>query len=182
MHLWLHSGVHKPRLLILQGVIMKSYAGIGNRYRSSENAMKMYRTGIYMNNHGFTGYSGGAIGSDDDFHKGALACKDPNFTIFKAKDATKEAIELASNYHPAWHNCDDYVQKLHGRNAMIILGKDLKNPRDLVICCATSETTGGTSLGIKIARDHNIPVVNIYNNPLAGRQIKEFVDEINKRY
>jgi len=101
--------------------------------------------------------SGGAIGADTAFESGAT-----NKEIFKPNDATTEAIELASTVHPAWYACNDYVRKLHGRNAQIILGRELNSPVEFVICYTADEEHGGTSLGIKIAKKFNIPVYNLF--------------------
>src|SRR5688500_3777488 len=100
------------------------YAGIGSRTAPEPVLSIIERIGERMGINGWILRSGGADGCDTAFYNGHRVfgkCE-----IFKAKDATPEAIELASKFHPAWHNCTDYVRRLHGRNAMIILGSDLK--------------------------------------------------------
>lgn len=79
---------------------------------------------------GFTLRSGGAIGADKAFEAGASNNKE----IFRPKDATEDSINLASKFHPAWNKCNDYVRKLHGRNALIILGKRLEEKANFVVC------------------------------------------------
>lgn len=139
------------------------YAGIGNRHIPEEIYVKFFQIAQQLGRFGFHGFSGGADGCDEAFQRGAESENHP-FTVFRPKDATPEAIEIASKFHPAWHACNDYVRKLHGRNAMILLGEHLNSPRNFVICAAINEERGGTSLGIRIARHYGIPVYNIYKN------------------
>jgi len=137
---------------------MKYYAGIGNRDISTSVQESLVSCANYLSENGYIVRSGGAQGADYAFEIGSKES-----VILKPKDATSEAIELASRYHPAWDKCNEYVRKLHGRNAMIILGKHLDSPVDFVLCFAKNECTGGTALGIRIARDYKIPVINLYS-------------------
>jgi len=112
--------------------------------------------------------SGHAAGSDTFFENGvkvSIIDGKPiyNKEIFTAWDCTKEAMIVASNYHPAFHNCNNYAKKLHGRNAMIILGKDLNDPVDFVICYTDNgKDKGGTGLGIRVAEDKKIKIYNLF--------------------
>ena len=99
--------------------------------------------------------SGGAKGADQAFEKGAGWKKE----IFLASDVTDEAIEFTSKYHPNWKACKPYARALHGRNAMIILGKNLDTPVDFVVCWTKDgKDSGGTGQAIRIAWDHKIKV------------------------
>lgn len=103
--------------------------------------------------------SGGAFGADSAFEKGAGAAKE----IFRGQDATKAAIELAGQYHPAWPACSSWARRLHGRNSMILLGQDLNDPVDFVVCWTPGGlVTGGTGQAIRVARAYNIPVLNLF--------------------
>ena len=103
---------------------------------------------------------GGAKGADEAFKEGAGELKE----ILRPKDVTKEAIELARSFHPAWHNCNNYVRELHGRNAQIILGKGLITPVKFVISWTIGgKNIGGTKLGMDIAKANGIDVFNVYN-------------------
>lgn len=137
------------------------YAGIGSR-ESPDNILDvMTQVAQALATLGYTLRSGGAEGADTAFEDGAGPKE-----IFRPKHATAEAIELASQFHPAWHNCSDYVRKLHGRNAQIILGRDLATPVEFAILWTSNEKVGGTSLGIRIANHNNIPVKNLFNNKI----------------
>jgi hypothetical protein len=135
---------------------MYSYAGIGSRKTPNHILSKMTEVSTHLSKR-YILRSGGAEGADQAFERGAK-----NLNIFRAPDATPDAIELASKFHPAWHLCSDYAQKLLGRNAQIILGPNLDDPVQFVICYCEDETKGGTSLGIRIARDSDIPVYNFF--------------------
>lgn len=133
------------------------YAGIGNRKITVQayDIIKSYAK--YLNEQGYILRSGGAKGADTAFEEGSCT----NCEIFYHRDATDEAIKLASKFHPAWDRCNEIARRLLGRNAMILLGKDLKTPVKFVICYTVNESSGGTSLGIRIAKAYEIPVINL---------------------
>lgn len=134
------------------------YAGIGNRKIPDEAFSFLEKVGIFLSQKGYFLRSGNAAGADTAFQVGSRG----NNQFFVWKDATPAAIELASRFHPAWHMCSDHAKALHGRNSMIILGKDLNEPVDFIACYAVDEENGGTALGIRLARAHGIPVFNLY--------------------
>ena len=108
---------------------------------------------------GYTLRSGGATGADTAFEEGVDQLKE----IYYDCDATSEAIEYASKFHPTWHNCRSGGRKLHGRNSMILLGRKLDTPVKFVICWTKDgKDTGGTGLGIRIAEHLRIPIFNLY--------------------
>ena len=51
----------------------------------------------------------------------------------------QQALVLAGQVHPAWHRCDDYAKRLHARNCMQILGRNLDEPADFVVCWTKTE-------------------------------------------
>jgi cell division GTPase FtsZ len=54
------------------------------------------------------------------------------------------------------------VRKLHARNAMIVLGKNLDDPVDFIICWTPGGTgSGGTGQALRIARAYGIPVYDL---------------------
>lgn len=153
---------------------MKYYAGIGSRTTPQDILMTMTIVAESLKDKwGYTLRSGGATGADSAFAKGAGS----NSIILRPKHATAEAVEMASKYHPAWHNCNDYVRKLHGRNAQIILGPKLDEPSSFVLCWTPKgNKVGGTALGIRIAEAYNIPVFNFALKDSLNNFIKEFLD------
>lgn len=144
----------------------KAYAGIGSRKTPEPILQVMSKLAARLYRDGWELRSGGAAGADSAFWRGCNGVG----RVYRPEDATAEAIELASQFHPAWDRCSDYVRKLHGRNAMILLGDDLQSPASMVVCWTPEgKDVGGTGLGIRIARDRGIPVRNLADTEVLGR-------------
>ena len=146
----------------------KIYAGIGSRKVPDDIGNLMTKISKRLSEKGYLLRSGAAKGSDKKFEEGvklSIVNGKPKYNkeIFTAWDCTKEALILASNYHPAFHNCKDYTRKLHGRNAMIILGKELNEPVDFVVCWTENgKDKGGTGLAIRLSEEKEIKIYNLY--------------------
>lgn len=137
----------------------KIYSGIGSRKTPQEVLCAMFNIARMLAAEGWKLRSGGAKGADTAFEDGH---GDYDGEIYLSNHCTPEAMALAEQFHPAWHKCTEYVRKLHGRNAMIILGKDLATPSNKVICWTPNgKIVGGTGLGIRIAQAYDIPVYNL---------------------
>jgi hypothetical protein len=144
---------------------MKFYTGVGSRKAPADILVMMTAIARKLEELGYTLRSGAAEGSDKAFEAGAgRKC------IYLAKHSTPTAEGIASGYHPAWEKCSIFARKLHGRNALQILGDDLNTPSQFVICWTpdgcTDHThrtirTGGTGTAISIAAAHNIPIYNL---------------------
>jgi hypothetical protein len=148
------------------------YAGIGSRTSPNPICGIMTEIAKILNSRGYTLRSGGAEGADTAFKNGA----GDNWEIFRPKDATPLAIELASHFHPAWHNCKEYVRKLHGRNSQIILGRELDKPVEFTMLWTPGgKTIGGSGMGIRMSKHYDIPVKNLYN----PETLKEVLEEYN---
>ena len=143
------------------------YAGIGSRTAPDDILDIMTRVAQKLAALGYKLRSGGAPGSDSAFARGAGNAKE----IFGPNDATAEAIELASQFHPAWNRCNGYVRKLHGRNSQIILGRNLIVPVKFVLCYTKNASgKGGTGMGIKISNAYNIPIYD-----MGSKAILDFI-------
>lgn len=145
------------------------YTGVGSRNTPQDILIIMEAIAKKMSSFGYMLRSGGAKGADSAFEKGA----GNNKQIFYAKDATPDAMSIASKFHPAWNRCGDYARKLHGRNSFQVLGPSLNQPSDYCICwtsdgCISHATrsirTGGTGTAISIAEYYGVPVVNLANH------------------
>lgn len=137
----------------------KLYAGIGSRETPPEILSLMQAIACYLSSNGWTLRSGGARGADSAFESGTR-----DKEIFKAEDATEEAIALAAQHHPRWDACPDYAKKLHGRNSMILLGSDLDAPVKFV-CCWTpgGKVVGGTGQALRMSSAYGIEIRNLAN-------------------
>lgn len=153
------------------------YAGIGSRGTPPGILSVMELLGSVLCDIGWTLRSGNCQGADQAFQRGANSI-DPNkvhlFLPWRkyergavvsgnvlAAKLTEEDFEIAGKFHPAWHMCNDNVKRLHARNTQIILGEDRNTPVEFVICWTPNEEHGGTSQGIRVARDSGIPVHNL---------------------
>jgi len=134
------------------------YAGIGSRKTPEFTLNEMTYIAEALAPR-WTLRSGAAIGADIAFELGA-ATKE----IFYTNHCTNDAIAHAAKYHPSWGSCKLYVRMLHGRNSMIMLGQDLDSPVDCVICYTPNgRVEGGTGQAMRIAKDMDIPIYNLYN-------------------
>lgn len=139
---------------------MPFFAGIGSRQTPPEICSYMAQVSTFLEFKGYTLRSGGAPGADQAFEAGIA---DPSHKqIYRPKDVTLEAMEIASQVHPAWEMCNTYARQLHGRNVFQILGADLQTPVNFVVCWTLgAQPVGGTRTAIVLAGRHNIPVHNL---------------------
>ena len=165
------------------------YAGIGSRSTPRAVLHSMTVMAAWLARRGWHLHTGGAAGADTAFAAGAPAgrrtlflpwpgyrgCGGPDCCTLSA-DEMDRCLAIAATIHPAWHRCSSAVRKLHARNAAI-LGVHSASPVDAVACfTARGEPTGGTGLGIRIARAHAIPVLNL--GVLHPRVVCERLEEI----
>lgn len=152
----------------------KPYSGIGSRQTPKNILDLMTIVGRRLALKGYTLRSGGADGADLAFEHGAelehgareifLPWKGFNKSTSQLYGVTTKALELASDLHPAWDQCNNAARKLHARNCYQILGKELNSPSEFVICWTDQGgMKGGTATAIKLAKAHNIPVYNLYD-------------------
>lgn len=142
-------------------MVARHYAGIGSRETPKDVLFWMVKIARRLAADGWTLRSGGAEGADSSFQCGAVLTSGP-YEIFTANDATPEAIAHAEQYHPAWHLCGEMGRKLHGRNSMIVLGRDLMVPVKMVVCWTPqAKAIGGTGQALRIAAAERIPVKNL---------------------
>lgn len=172
---------------------MASYAGIGSR-KTPEEILKIFEyLGGYFAARGVLLRSGAAAGADSAFERGCDRLRGPkeiylpwksfngNDSDLILKNPIPEDVEkLSIHYHTNWYALKPAAKKLIARDAYQILGMDLNSPVNFVICyTAGGRVDGGTGQAIRIAMDHNIPVVNAGAYPDLG-DFKEKVNEIVK--
>lgn len=154
-----------------------SYAGIGSRETPSHICDLMFKIGRKLGKHGWLLRSGHAKGSDRAFEDGCDASHWGKKEIYTAKSQIPpQAFVIARAHHPAWDNCDEYAQRLHARNSLIILGATLDDPVDIVLCYAPGGNKwGGTSQGIRVAQTWGIPILNMHNEGIY-QNLKDVYD------
>ncbi|MBU2726318.1 DUF4326 domain-containing protein [Acidithiobacillus ferridurans] len=170
----------------LQGARSFRYAGIGSRDTPASILDLMTRIARRLSARepwGYTLLSGGAAGADSAFERGAGSAKEVflpwnGYNGGGSPDAggriqalpLSDAYRVAAELHPGWSRLSDAARALMARNSHQILGADLKNPVDFVICwtpdgCETeakrSRRTGGTGQAIALASRWGIPVFNL---------------------
>lgn len=166
---------------------MKAYAGIGSRETPSLilGEMAMFASQAAMN---LILRSGGANGADEAFENGCdnpnqgakeiyLPWKNFNKNGSTLREISPKAFTLAESVHPHFKYMKRPAKLLIARNMHQILGPNLDDPVEFVICwtkdgCESHETynpskTGGTGSAIALASKCNIPVYNLFNQ---GRQ------------
>lgn len=86
----------------------------------------------------------------------------------RLNEPTPEAMEVAAEYHPAWQYLKPAVKKLMARNAHQVLGANLDDPVDFVVCWTPDgsldgqgKKVGGTGQALRIAHDYGIEVWNL---------------------
>ena len=144
----------------------KFYTGVGSRKTPHDILLLMHDIAYKLCRNYYTLRSGGAEGADSAFAAGAGG----NKQVFYARDATQIAMDLASKFHPAWNRCSEFARKLHGRNSFQVLGPNLCEPSELLICwtpdgCISHAertiNTGGTGTAISIANAYNVSISNL---------------------
>ena len=163
---------------------MKYYTGIGSRETPPQMLVLMQAIAMGMHHKGYTLRSGGAEGADKAFETGCIAVggakeiylpwKRFNNNLSPDYMVSKEALEMASEHHPAWERCSEGAKKLHARNMYQILGLDLATPTNVVICWTKdAKGQGGTGQAIRLAQKYNIKVYDLGDNAVKEHIIKQ---------
>ena len=166
------------------------YAGIGSRATPRAVLEAMTTMAAWLARRGWHLHSGGAAGADSAFATGAPPGTRTLFLPWPGyrgnagpdcrslgADRTRRCLAIAADLHPAWHRCSPAARKLHARNAAILLGQDADTPVHAVVAFTPEGAiTGGTGMGIRIAHDRGIPVLNL--GVLHPRAVCERLEEI----
>ena len=154
-------------------------AGIGSR-KTPQNVLEIFESFARTASTGRNGYgawfrSGHADGADYAFEKGAREkCvvylpwdsfnhEQPLLGRATALNHIDEAaFKFVLEHEPHAASCSNGVKLLKCRNVFQILGRDMCSNSDLVVCWTPNgEVVGGTGLALKIAKEHNIPIINL---------------------
>ena len=147
----------------------RTYAGIGSRDTPGDILLTMKNLSSILSRRGYKLRSGHAKGADKAFEHGELY---GHKEIFIAEDSIgkDDWFELAEKVHPAGGRCNEWAKRLHARNGAIILGENLNDPVDFVICWTKDgKASGGTGQALRIAEAYAIPVYNLYHKDTIKR-------------
>lgn len=158
----------------------KIYAGIGNREIPLSAFQELNKLARNFDKQGFLLRSGGAMGSDTAFQNGSehhIIYKTDETIIHNGTDITieqsicnnKELRRIAKEHYPFWDNSPPGTRDLMTRNVAILLGPNVDSKARMVVCYCRDEDSGGTAMGIRVAKEYGIPVYNLFNENI--RQI-----------
>lgn len=166
------------------------YAGIGSRTTPRTVLENMTVMAAWLARRGWHLHSGGAAGADSAFAAGAppgartLFLPWPGYRGHAgpdcrtlAPDRRRTCLAIAAALHPTWHRCSPAARKLHTRNTAILLGEGADTPVHAVVAWTSRGlVSGGTGMGIRIARDRGVPVLNL--GSMHPRAVCERLEEI----
>ena len=152
-----------------------TYAGIGSRATPAPVLADMAVMAGWLAKMGWHLASGGADGADTAFAGGASAGQRTLYLPWRGynghsgpdcrtltPDELDRCMAVAARLHPAWHRCSSAARKLHARNSAILLLPSLDRPVDAVVAFTSGGAiSGGTGMGLRIAAEHGIPVLNL---------------------
>ena len=151
---------------------MRKYAGIGARVTPVPVLRTMTEFARKAADAGWLLRSGAGRGADRAFEKGCVEASGarqiflpwPNFDGMDSpyRNPTAEAHGVAAQFHNSWATCTHGARNLFARNAHIILGPNLDDPVDFVVCWSEGgRARGGTGHSMRIAWHHRIPVIDL---------------------
>ena len=149
----------------------KRYAGIGSRSTPKVVLKEMKNTAIKLAEIGFELYSGGASGADKAFEEGSKEGGGSQRIFYPNENydpkVWEKALEIASRMHESGDVSKVKGTNLLTRNVFQILGEDLNSPVSFVLCYCPRDKLGklkgGTRLGINLAKENKIPILNLYD-------------------
>ncbi len=160
-----------------------TYAGIGSRETPSAMLAKMEQLGRSLAEQGLVLRTGNCQGADQAFAQGANAVAPQTVELYlpwpgyeaqaitvgnKVYTPSRQAYAIAAKHHPAWQLCSQAAQALHARNVQIILGPELAQPVEFVLCWTPKgKAVGGTAMGIRLALAYGIAVRNLASEESA---------------
>ena len=151
------------------------YAGVGARRAPPASLASMWNMARELAARGWHLRTGGAAGADSAFAQAAPAGQRTVFVPWRgynrwdaaacrvlSADEIHAMRKAAAPHHPAWERCPESVRDLHARNVAVVLGADMGQAVDAMVCWTErGRVTGGTGMAIRLARHHGIPVLNL---------------------
>lgn len=173
---------------------MRKIAGIGSRKTPGNVLDQMESLARMMAERGWEVRSGHAEGADYAFEKGARAScvvflPWPGFNAAMPMLGrpvvvlpSAETDEIVSRYHPNWRSLSPGGWNLMRRNGCQVLGENLDDPVDFVVCWTPrGKLAGGTAQAMRIALDRGIPIINMFEHPTAEAVLSIIDKSLGKR-
>lgn len=165
--------------------------GIGSRETPEDICELFTELGAEARERGWWVRSGHARGADYAFEKGARencivympwATFNSDFPMLgrpRTSELRDEVLDVVYRHDPyANDDTSQGVKRIKSRNVYQVLGEDLKTPSDLVICWTPDgKVLGGTGLAIRIAREHEIPIINV-GDPKVEANFENVLKEV----
>jgi hypothetical protein len=169
------------------------YTGIGSRSCPALVGSVMTDIAKFLYTEQYILRSGGAPGADTYFENGVtddnykeiyLARKGDFGNKSKLFGVSEEALNMAKKIHPAWNSRgmtanNGKGRELHARNCYQVLGLNLDNPSNFLLCWTEDgNDIGGSRTAIILAKMKKIPILNFgkYNFTNAVDYSKVFED------
>jgi hypothetical protein len=163
--------------------MIRYYAGIGSR--STPFLIKIEMAGIAreLASRNFVLRSGNADGADQAFAYGVggssaaqiwLPWDTFNYSFtklfphhnYKVIESTdEEAANSVYEFHPKPNELTDRGMLFMARNFRQVIGKDEDNSSFIVCWTRDGKASGGTGQALRIAKKHNIPIINMFDHP-----------------
>lgn len=158
----------------------KIYTGVGSRETPLDTLQEMKMLARCLAIRGYTLRSGGADGADSAFEYG---CDQGNgrkeiylpwyrFNQNKSRlyIIPEDAYAIAETLHERWQYLKAPVRKLHARNVLQVLGQELNEPSQFVLCWTRGGAqVGGTATAMRLAVELEIPIVNLWHGDVIKR-------------
>lgn len=167
-------------------MITRFYAGIGSRRTPANICELMQQLGQKLALKGMILRSGAAEGADKAFENGcdrvcgkaqiflakswySFGAKFANHNYCYSDELWEKAAQITAQHHSSYLYLKPYTKRLHTRNCFQVLGWNLQEPAEFVLCwtadgartaAETSKDTGGTGQAIRIASNYGIRVYN----------------------
>lgn len=155
------------------------FAGIGSRSTPTLGLRFLRAHSASLIEQGLVLRSGGALGADTACYLPITESSEAEIFLATRRECSpvydrhkiffddmpreiqSQCMDLAKFYHPNWKACGPIARKLHARNILIVLGRNLRTPVEVVICFTEgAELVGGTRTALVLAKDNNIPIIN----------------------
>lgn len=162
---------------------MRYYTGIGSRETPPDLQKLMTAIAIALSNDNWILRSGGADGADDAFERGATYKRiylPWNGFNGRSVDNYSYVVppynaEMVHDYHPDADFLSPAGIKLMSRNSYQILGDNLDKPSEFVVCWTVNgRVKGGTAQAMRIAKDFNVPIYNLFREQDLDNLCKDF--------